>query len=94
MHRPLRDREALISLEVDRAGGLGVHVHLAVEDEKELVLLVVLMPRRFALEYPESNDRIVFTVVSVWLNQGWCERTSAGMSISVRYPYLFSSSLV
>lgn len=48
-----------MSLESNRLPTLSVHIEFAVQHEEKFVLVVVLMPGELALEYPETNDRVV-----------------------------------
>jgi hypothetical protein len=68
---PLRHREALLRAEPDCLTTLQLDHELAVENEKELVFVVVLVPLELAVEHPEPNHGVIDqTVVSVWLNHG------------------------
>ncbi len=58
MHDPLGNHESLPARQLDRPVAK-VDEELAVEDEKEFVFVVMLMPVVFALQYAETGDRAV-----------------------------------
>jgi hypothetical protein len=59
VHRPLRNREAFVLSKHDGVLSLHVQRYLAFKDEKELVLIDMLVPGEISLENSESNNGIV-----------------------------------
>src|SRR5438067_6399345 len=58
MHDAPGNHEALLRLQVDRAI-LEIDDEVPFEDEKELIVAVVLVPVILALHHPEADDRVV-----------------------------------
>jgi len=54
-----RHAAPLVRAERNRVGSLDVDQELAVEDEKELVLVIVLVPMKVAVNHPEPDDGVV-----------------------------------
>jgi len=59
VHRPFRHGEPLVQSEYDGVPTLDVERDLAFEDEKELVLIDVLVPWKISLKNSKTNDCIV-----------------------------------
>ncbi len=58
MHHTFGNHESLQGLQVDRSV-LEVDDEMSLEDEKELVVIVVLVPVIFALHHPDADHRVV-----------------------------------
>src|SRR5215204_2728231 len=54
-----RDRDALVRAEDERVGALHVDLELALEDEEELVLGLVLVPVELSFDDSETDDGVV-----------------------------------
>lgn len=59
MHDPFRNRAGLMPGQRDRFAVLDIDQQLAVEDEEEFVLVVVLVPMEISIDDPQADDGIV-----------------------------------
>ncbi len=59
MHDPFRHRETLLWAQPDRVTAFYLDHELAVENQKELILVVVLVPMKLTLQHTKPNHGVI-----------------------------------